>query len=101
VTYASGSGWCADHELDPLDATRGHFDAFARTISEVDHRSPATVAGRLSTLSSFYTYAEGEDAIARNPVTHVRRPKVGTDTVSTCLDADELAALIHEYELAA
>ena len=87
--------WCADHDLDPLDATRGHVDAFARTLGEVDHRSPATVARRLSTLSSFYRYAEGEDAITRNPVTHVRRPKVGTDTVSTGLDADELTALIH------
>ena len=53
---------------------------------------------RLSTLSSFYRYAEGEDAVAHNPVTHVRRPKVGTDTVSTGLDADELAALIHAAE---
>jgi integrase/recombinase XerD len=87
--------WCSDHDLDPLDTTRGHVDAFARTITEVDQRSPATVARRLSTLSSFYRYAEGEDAISRNPVTHVRRPKVGTDTVSTGLDADEMTALIH------
>jgi integrase/recombinase XerD len=90
--------WCSDHDLDPLDATRGHVDAFARTIGEVDHRSPATVARRLSTLSSFYRYAEGEDAITRNPVTHVRRPTVGTDTVSTGLDADEMTALIHAAE---
>ena len=88
-------GWCSDHDLDPLDATRGHVDAFARTIGEVDHLSPATVARRLSTLSSFYRYCEGEDAITRNPVTHVRRPKVGTDTVSTGLDAYEVTALIH------
>ena len=47
-------------------------------------------------MSSFYRYAEGEDAITRNPVTHVRRPKVGTDTVSTGLDADEMTALIHD-----
>jgi integrase/recombinase XerD len=87
-------GWCADHDLDPLDATRGHVDGLARTIGEVDHLSPATVARRLSTLSSFYRYAEGEDAITRNPVTHVRRPKVGTDTVSTGLDVNEMTALI-------
>ena len=53
--------WCSDHDLDPLDVTRGHVDAFARTIGEVDHLSPATVARRLSTLSSFYRYAEGEE----------------------------------------
>ena len=90
--------WCADHDLDPLEATRGHIDAFARTLGEVENLSPATVARRLSTLSSFYRYCEGEDAIARNPVTHVRRPTVGTDTVSTGLDANELAALIHAAE---
>jgi len=37
-----------------------------------------------------------EDVIARNPVAVVRRPKVGSDTQSTGLDRDELAALIRE-----
>ena len=60
--------------------------------------TPATVACHLSTLSGFYRYAVNEDAIARNPVTAVRRPKVGTDTVSTGLDRDELAALVHAAE---
>ena len=35
-----------------------------------------------------------EDAVVRNPVANIRRPKVGSDTVSTGLDRDELAALI-------
>jgi site-specific recombinase XerD len=67
---------------------------YARTLAQVDGRSPATVARHLSTLAGFYKYAVGEDFIARNPVANVRRPKVGTDTVSTGLDRDELAALI-------
>jgi site-specific recombinase XerD len=86
--------WCADHNVDPLVAQRAHVDAYARTLAEVDGRSPATVARHLSTLAGFYKYAVGEDFIARNPVANVRRPKVGTDTVSTGLDRDELAALI-------
>jgi site-specific recombinase XerD len=90
--------WCSEHDLDPLDAARGHIDAFARTLHEIENLSPATVARRLSTLSSFYRYCEGEEAVTRNPVARVRRPKVGTDTVSTGLDADELAALIHAAE---
>jgi len=65
---------------------------------EVDDRSPATVARHLSALSGFYRYAVAEDAVARNPVANVRRPKVGTDTVSTGLDRDELAALIRAAE---
>jgi site-specific recombinase XerD len=86
--------WCASHVVEPLAAQRAHVDAYACTLAEVDGRSPATVARHLSTLAGFYKYAVGEDVIARNPVANIRRPKVGTDTVSTGLDRDELAALI-------
>ena len=67
-------------------------------MSEMEDRSPATVARRLSTLSSFYRYALDEEVIPRNPVSSVRRPKVGTDTVSTGLDREELTALAHAAE---
>jgi integrase/recombinase XerD len=86
--------WCGDHDLDPLSVQRAHVDAYARTLGEVENRSPATVARHLSTLSGFYRYALAEDAVVRNPVANVRRPKVGSDTVSTGLDRDELAALV-------
>ena len=90
--------WCTTHDLDPLAAQRAHVDAYARTLAEVDGRSPATVARHLWTLSGFYKYAVGEDVVARNPVSNVRRPKVGTDTVSTGLDRDELTKLIRVAE---
>lgn len=90
--------WCDDHDVDPLVAQRAHVDAYARTLAEVDGRSPATVARHLSSISGFYRYAVAEDAVSRNPVANVRRPKVGTDTVSTGLDRDELAALIRAAE---
>ena len=95
--------WCAAHDIDPLAAQRAHVDAYARTLAEVPDtkgktRSPATVARHLSTLSGFYRYAVGEDAVARNPVANVMRPKVGTDTVSTGLDKKELSALIRVAE---
>ena len=61
-------------------------------------KSPATVERQLSTLSGSYRYAVDEDRIARNPVTAVRRPKVGTDTVSTGLDREELASLAQAAE---
>ena len=86
--------FCADLGVDPLAASRAHVDAYARHQSEVEHRSPWTVARRLSTLSGFYQYAVSEDVIVKNPVATVKRPKVGTDTVSTGLDREELAALI-------
>ena len=64
--------WCATHDLDPLAAQRAHVDAYARTLAEVDGRSPATVARHLWTLSGFYEYA-----VARrrgSPESGVQRP---------------------------
>jgi len=92
------SSWCAAHDLDPLEAQRAHVDAYARTLAEVEERSPATVGRHLSTLSGFYRYAVAEDVVARNPVANVKRPKVGSDTVSTGLSRDELSALIAAAE---
>ena len=90
--------WCADHGVDPLQATRGHVDAYCRQLAEVDGCSPATIARRLSALSGFYRYALSEELVARNPVAQVRRPKVGTETISTGLDKDELTALLAAAE---
>jgi site-specific recombinase XerD len=54
------------------------------------------VARRLSTLWGFYSYAQDEDAIGRNPVARVRRPKVGTDTTSMGPDREALVAHIRQ-----
>lgn len=91
------SSWfefCSNVPVDPMDAGRLHVDAFARHQAEVEGRTGSTVARRLSAISGFYAYAVGEDAMARNPVANVKRPKVGTDTVSTGLNRDELGALV-------
>ncbi len=90
--------WCEGHEVDPLQASRLHVDAYARQLTEVENRSPATVARRLSGLSGFYRYAVAEELVARNPVASVRRPTVGSDSVSTGLDRDELGSLIAAAE---
>lgn len=86
--------WCEALGLDPLVVARAHVDAYARDLAELQKRSPATVARRLSTLSGFFHYAESEDLVTKNPVAFVKRPKVGSDTVSTGLDKKELSALI-------
>ncbi len=97
--------WCGEHKIDPLEAQRAHVDAYARTLGEIGPKprkpseepqpaTPATVARHLSTLSGFYGYALAEDMVTRNPVASVRRPKVGSDTVSTGLSRDELDSLI-------
>ena len=95
---ASWFHFCSALDLSPLAAKRRHVDFYARHQSEVEGRSPATVARRLSAISGFYRYALAEEAVTRNPVVNVKRPKVGTDTVSTGLDKDELAALVRAAE---
>ena len=86
--------FCQAMSVDPLIASRAHVDTWARSLAEIDGRTPATVARKLSAVSGFFRYAVNEDVIARNPVAAVRRPKVGSDTQSTGLDRDELASLI-------
>ncbi len=96
--YASDLGawfaFCDAVGVDPLAASRAHVDTWARALAEIDGRAPATVARKLTAVSGFYRYAVSEDVIGRNPVAAVRRPKVGSDTQSTGLDRNELAALI-------
>ena len=87
-------GFCERYSIAPLGATRSDVSAYARHLEEVEDRSPSTVARRLSALSGFYRFALDAEIVTRNPVSPVKRPKVGTDTVSTGLDKDELGALI-------
>ena len=56
------------------------MDAFATKLREHDGRAPSTVARKLSAVSGFYRYAVNEDVVLRNPVSAVRRPKVGSHT---------------------
>jgi site-specific recombinase XerD len=86
--------FCQAMSVDPLAASRAHVDTWARKLAEIEGRTPATVARKLSAVSGFFRYAVNEDVIGRNPVAAVRRPKVGSDTQSTGLDRDELALLI-------
>ncbi|WP_322767551.1 tyrosine-type recombinase/integrase [Frankia sp. Cr1] len=87
-------GWCAARDITVITATRGHVDAYARELEEVDGRSVATVARRLSALASFYAYLVAEDVLTRSPLTHVKRPRLGDDSQTTGLDRDEVRALL-------
>jgi integrase/recombinase XerD len=83
------TAWCAEHELDPLAVRRPHVDAYARTLTDAGIAA-STVARRLSALSSFYAYAVAEEVLDRNPVAHVRRPRISVDASTTIgLDRDD------------
>jgi integrase len=92
--------WCADHAVVVLMASRSTIDAYARDAAERPQGragrpfSPATVARRLVTLSGFYNYAVSEEALARNPVAHVRRPRRPEDSPTLGLDREEARRLL-------
>ncbi len=94
------SSWLAGLGIDPLAATRATLDVYARQLAETPRpatgrpASPATVARTLACLSGFYAYADSEGAVARNPMTHVRRPKVGQDSQTLGLDRSEARLLL-------
>ncbi|MEU9019178.1 tyrosine-type recombinase/integrase [Actinomadura sp. NPDC048394] len=58
---------------DPLGVKRGDADAYARTL-EQRGASSATVRRKLAAVSSFYTYAEEEEAVQRNRVRRATKP---------------------------
>ncbi len=93
--------WCRDHDLDPLSATFVHVNTFARHLeSTSDPRTgrkltPATVARKLSGLSSWYGFLVKINAIAANPVGGADRPRVARDHSATVgLSPAEVDALL-------
>ncbi|MEU1647090.1 tyrosine-type recombinase/integrase [Micromonospora zamorensis] len=93
--------WCAGRDLDPLRATFLHVNEYARALeSTVAARSgrpltPATVARRLSALSSWYDFLVKLGAVPANPVAGADRPRVDRDHSATLgLTPEEVDALL-------
>ncbi|MFI6237551.1 tyrosine-type recombinase/integrase [Micromonospora sp. NPDC050784] len=93
--------WCAGRDLDPLRATFLHVNEYARVLeSSVGARSgrpltPATVARRLSALSSWYDFLVKLGAVPANPVSGADRPRVDRDHSATVgLTPEEVDALL-------
>ncbi|MFI6909681.1 tyrosine-type recombinase/integrase [Nonomuraea sp. NPDC050394] len=96
--------FCAEHDLDPLAASRKHGDVYKRWL-ELQAGAPIpakTMSRRLSAVSSWYDYLADEDAVDGNAFARVRRPRVNrrhsetvaltrveAKTVKASADADE------------
>lgn len=70
--------WCEERGLHPLEARRGHVDAYRHSL-EAAGSSPATIARKLSAISSWYDYLVIEDTAERNPAKNATRPDVNRD----------------------
>jgi site-specific recombinase XerD len=89
------AGWlafCDEQDVPVNDARRGDVDAWREEIAP--GLSPATIARRLSTVSSFYRYWDEEGMVARNPAANAKRPKVSAKPVSISLDKPQASQLL-------
>ncbi len=97
VSYATDlrlfTAWCHEAKLTLFNVRRAHLELFGRWMEETG-RMRSTVARRLSTLASFYKYAEQEQLVERNPALNVRRPKVDYESRTLGLDRNELGAFL-------
>lgn len=94
-------GWCADADADPIRATFLHVNAYGRWLESTPNArsgkplTPATVARKLSALSSWYDFLVKLRAVETNPVTGADRPHVDRDHSATIgLTPEEVNALL-------
>jgi integrase/recombinase XerD len=93
--------WCEERDLNPMQATFIHVNAYARDLeSTLDKRTgkmltPATVARKMSGLSSWYGFLLKINAIPANPVGGADRPQVARDHSATIgLSPSEVDAML-------
>ena len=95
---AAWLAWCAGREVDPLRASFLDVNAYARGL-EAQALAPATVARKLSGLSSWYDFLVKLRAVDANPVGGADRPPVSRDHSATVgLSPEEVDALLDAVE---
>lgn len=85
--------WCDQAGVPVNDPRRADVDAWRLSL-EAAGRAPATVARKLSVVSSFYAYWVSEDMVTRNPAANAKRPVIGNEPGSIALTRDQAAALL-------
>ena len=87
--------WCTSIGLNPLEAKRGHVQAFVIHLAEARGNGPAAIGRRLGTISGFYGTAVLDDVIEYSPAHHIKLPKIQDDpTKRTWLNRWELGAVM-------
>ncbi|GIJ76406.1 Site-specific recombinase XerD [Micromonospora phaseoli] len=93
--------WCDARQLDPLRANFLHVNEYGRALESTlvartgRPMTPATVARKLSALSSWYDFLVKLRAVDSNPVGDADRPRIDRDHSATVgLAPDEVDALL-------
>ena len=87
--------WCFSLDLDPLQLTRTHLDAYQRVLEGVGLK-PNSIAQRLITVRGFYRYCLEEEVIAADPARRIKPPKLPSVSASRGIDRNEIALLLRE-----
>jgi site-specific recombinase XerD len=99
MAVPSWIAWCEERDLHPLDARRGDVDAYRHNL-EGAGSSPATIARKLSAISSWYDYLVIEEVAERNPAKAATRPEISRDVSNavglTQAEADRLITAADE-----
>ena len=93
---AAFNDWCGGEGDAPLSAGTDDIDRYRDACSDGGARQ-ATIARRLSALSSFYEHACQAEAVGSNPVEQVHRP-ARSDTPAPSLDDQQAARLFAAAE---
>jgi len=90
------------HGLNILQASKADVAGFKAVLEDPDgdHLSPASVARRISAVSSFYRHLEHEGVTTANPALLVRRPKVSEESMTQALTRGEAARLLEAADTA-
>ncbi|MET3963095.1 integrase/recombinase XerD [Marmoricola sp. OAE513] len=70
--------WCADHDLEPLRATRPDVERYIEHLLVERRMSGASVCTALTSVRGLYRFAHQECAIERDPAQYARRPRITT-----------------------
>jgi len=90
--------FCADYNVQPLEATRPHINGWARHLEQLPRCSDRTRARMLSAVSSWYTWLTDEGHIDASPATKVRRPKIPDVGTTPALTREQVFAFLAEAE---
>lgn len=86
--------WCEAHDVDPMQAKRGHIEAWARWHHEERGLKLSSVGAKITPICGFYKYAALDGFIADNPAKHVRRPRIEFVSTTNGMDKDEAGEML-------